>query len=105
MLSNSAIDMNHSTNLSDAGLESLDVVELSQSLRSDLIIEMLPTVVFSVPSIEDLSNHIENIISTRDVVNNNNIIHKKTISGMMNKIEIVGMSFNFSVGGVDYESY
>jgi len=76
VLSDSDIDLNHSTNLMDAGLDSLSVVELSQSLRSDFRIELSATVVFSAPSIEDLSNHIENILSIGEVEKNNNDIHR-----------------------------
>jgi len=72
VLSNSDIDLNYNTNLMDAGLDSLSVVELSQSLRSNFRIELSATVVFSALYIEELSNHIENILSTREVEKNSN---------------------------------
>jgi len=105
VLSNSDIDLSYSTNLMDAGLDSLSVVELSQSLRSDFRIELSATVVFSAPSIEDLSNHIENILSTREVEKNNNNLSKQSVSGMMNEIGIVGMSCRFPGSVVNCESY
>lgn len=56
-------------------------------------------------NIEDLISHIKNTLSTREVKKNNSSLLKQSISSMINKISIVGMSYRFPGGVVDYESY
>ena len=46
VLSNSDIDFCYSTNLMNTGLDSLSIMELSQSLHSDFNIELSATIVF-----------------------------------------------------------
>ena len=52
-------------------------------------------------NIEDLISHIKNTLSTRD---NNSSLPKQSISSIINEISIVGMSYRFPGGVVDYES-
>ena len=89
VLSNSDTDLNDNVNLIDTDLDSLSVLELSQSLCSDFEIAFSSTILFSALNIEDLSSHIENTLVIYEVDKNNSNISRKIVSSMINKIGIV----------------
>merc|ERR1711990_564166 len=91
----------------DIGLDSLSVVELSNDLQSRLDIEISPTLIFSQPTIKDLSDFIFAHLSLDTDKNCKDKVVQSEVDTHSNNNEwaVIGISCTFPGGVTDLESY
>ena len=80
----------------DLGLDSLGATELAGRLSKELGLRLPPTLIFSYPSINEITNHVLDLMGNREVGNttSSTAIHTSQIAGD-GVVAIVGMSCRF----------
>ena len=99
--------VNHFSNLMDIGLDSLSVVELSNDLQSRLEIDVSSTLIFSQPTIKDLSDFLFAHLSLDTEKNCKDKVVQSEVDTHSNNNEwaVIGISCTFPGGVTDWESY
>ncbi|KAL9188495.1 LOW QUALITY PROTEIN: hypothetical protein ACHAXT_006873 [Thalassiosira profunda] len=98
-LANVSGDIDHTASLMDIGVDSLAIAELSSTLRARFDTELPASIIFSHPTIADLTNHLAQLLAVETQEFDNEASFETKAKDSTSLMSIVGMSCQFP-GGV-----